>query len=87
MWFGLFWILILIDYCKNFAVLYASSTYYFNSPDEEGNDGSANVMEGVKLAHLKHLGGLAFGALIITIIKIIRILFVYLAKKAVNASG
>jgi len=100
MWFGLIWCLIVIDYSKNFIVLYASSTYYFNSPkselDAEGKqildadgdpkpaepreDGSADVMTGVKLAHFKHLGSICFGALIITIIKVIRFLFVYLSK-------
>lgn len=100
MWFGLIWCLIVIDYSKNFIVLYASSTYYFNSPkselnengeqilDAEGDpkpaepreDGSAEVMEGVKLAHFKHLGSICFGALIITIIKVIRFLFVYVSN-------
>lgn len=103
MWFGLIWLLILIDYSKNFVVLYASATYYFNSPEEQKDDdgktimddegkpktqdGSANVMEGVKLAHFKHLGSIAFGALIITIIKVIRFVFVYLANQFVKASG
>lgn len=41
MWFGLFWSLIAIDYIKNFIVLYASSTYYFNSPKSE-LDGEGN---------------------------------------------
>jgi len=82
--FGLIWILIIIDYCANFIVIYASTTYYFNSPNEEGEDGTADVMEGVKLAHMKHLGTIVFGALIITIIKILRFVFVYLAKKMVE---
>jgi hypothetical protein len=48
-------------------------------PDESGDDGSADVMTGVKLAHFKHLGSICFGSLIITIIKIIKFLFVYLS--------
>lgn len=93
--FGLLWIVITLDYCKNFVILYASSTYYYNSPvpgtkteeNPEGDDGEAEVMEGFKFAHIYHLGGITFAALIITIIKVIRFLFVYLAKKAVAASG
>lgn len=105
MWFGLIWSLIVVDYAKNFIVLFASSTYYFNSPksetdettgetivDGEGNpkillnddgkqeDGSAEVCLGIKLAHFKHLGSICFGACLIAIIKVIRFLFVYLAK-------
>lgn len=41
----------------------------------------------MKLAHWTHLGGITFGALIITIIKVIRFLFVTLANQAVKASG
>jgi hypothetical protein len=44
-------------------------------------------MTGVRLAHMNHLGSIVFGALIIAIIKVIRFLFVYLAKKAVAATG
>jgi len=32
MWFGLIWSLIIVDYAKNFIVLFSASTYYFNSP-------------------------------------------------------
>ena len=39
------------------------------------------------MAHINHFGSICFGALIITIIKVIRFLFVYLAKQAVKASG
>lgn len=107
MWFGLIWSLILVDYVKNWIVLYSASTYYFNSPlcerDEDGKfildhegdpklvepkqDGSAEVMQGVSYAHFKHLGSIAFAACIIAIIKTIRFLFVYVAKKALNATG
>jgi len=56
-------------------------------PLEPRQDGSAEVMLGAKYAHVSHLGSICFGALIITIIKVIRFLFVYLAKKALAASG
>lgn len=107
MWFGLIWSLIVIDYTKNYIVLFSASTYYFNSPksekddnghlilDNDGDpkpvepeqDGEAEVMLGVKFAHRNHLGSICFGALIIAIIKVIRFIFVYLAKKALKASG
>jgi hypothetical protein len=43
MWFGLIWSLIIIDYTKNWIILYASSSYYFNSPTDE-LDGDGNVV-------------------------------------------
>lgn len=46
---------------------------------EPEEDGSAEVMLGAKYAHFNHLGSIAFGALIVTIIKIVRFLFVYIA--------
>lgn len=39
------------------------------------------------MAHLNHLGSIVFGALIIAIIKVITFIFVYVAKKAVSATG
>jgi hypothetical protein len=44
-------------------------------------------MDGVRLAHVKHLGSIIFGALVITIIRVIRFLFVYVAEKMLEATG
>jgi len=44
MWFGLIWFLVILDYCKNFVVLYGAATYYFNSPVEEINEKGEKVM-------------------------------------------
>lgn len=38
MWFGLIWSLVVINYAKNFIVLFSASTYYFNSPKSEKDD-------------------------------------------------
>jgi len=54
---------------------------------EPEEDGEAEVMLAARYAHVKHLGSICFAALIITIIKVIRFLFVYLAKKALAATG
>jgi len=43
MWFGLLWMLIILNYCKNFVVLYASSSYYFNSPVVEVDENGETV--------------------------------------------
>lgn len=32
MWFGLIWMLCILDYAKNFIILVSASTYYYNSP-------------------------------------------------------
>lgn len=85
MFFGIIWICVTIDYCKNMVVLASSCTYYFNSTPEA--DGSADVSLGFRFASWYHLGSLTLGALIIAIIKIIRFLFVYLARKAQNLAN
>jgi len=45
-----------------FITMYACASYYYSS--EGGNDGSANVTEGIKFAYTKHFGSIALGSLI-----------------------
>ena len=85
MLFGILWITAWFEYTSTFIVMTSASTYYFNSNPEK--DGDAEVMVGFKFAYLYHAGSIAFGALIIAIVRFIRIVFLYLAKKAEKASG
>lgn len=73
--FGALWVTAWLNYTSTFITMVSSATYYFNSsPSEEGN---ADVMTGFKFAYLYHLGSIAFGALIIAIIRFIRLIFLY----------
>jgi len=46
MWFGLLWSLMVIDYAKNFIILYGASTYYYNSPKCELDDNGDFILDG-----------------------------------------
>ena len=66
MWAFLFiayvWISMFIIDKMVFITMYACASYYYSS--EGGNDGSANVTEGIKFAYTKHFGSIALGSLI-----------------------
>lgn len=85
MLFGVLWICAWFEYASNFIVMVAASTYYFNS--DAGLEGDAEVMTGVNWAFCYHAGSIAIGAFIIAVIRFIRIVFVYLAQQAEQASG
>lgn len=80
MLFGLLWICAWIKYTNQFICMVSASTYYFNS--DANKDGEAEVGLGFKYAHVYHTGSLAAGSFIIAVIQFIRIVFMYLAKKA-----
>lgn len=63
----------------------SASTYYFNS--NQTTEGSADVMLAVNFAYFKHFGSLALGSFIIAVIEFIRIVFYYIAERAIEASG
>lgn len=85
MLFGILWITSFFNYCSTFVVMVSASTYYFNSSPEE--EGSAEVGLGFDWAFNYHMGSIALGSFIIACIKFIRIVFVYLAQQAEEASG
>lgn len=83
--FGVLWFLALQSAIVRFIAMVSASSYYFSSNKEK--DGSASVMQGFRFAYVHHLGSLALGSFIIALIQLLRILFVYAAQKAKNASG
>jgi len=85
MFFGFLWVNAWLKYSSNFVVMVSASTYYFNSsPNEEGQ---AEVGFAFKCAHVYHTGSIAVGAFIISIIQLIRFIFMQLSKRAAEASG
>jgi len=89
MFFGLLWLLALIDYLSRFIVIVAASTYYFNHTRdmEEENTDAAEVCYGFKCAYFHHFGSIAVGSFIIALIRFIKFIFYYVAKKIEKASG
>lgn len=82
MLFGILWITAFFEYCSTFVVMVSASTYYFNSiPGSETEEGSAEVAAGFKYAFL-HSGSIAIGAFVIAVVRFIRIVVLYLARKA-----
>lgn len=89
MFFGILWLLALFDYASKFIVLVAASTYYFNHTRDmtEENTDAAEVGFGFKCAYFHHFGSLCIGSFIIALIRFIKIVFYYIAKKMESASG
>jgi len=85
MLFGVLWICAWFEYCSTFIVMVSAATYYFNS--DADHEGSAEVGTGFNWAFNYHAGSIAIGAFVIALIRFIRIVFVYLAQQAEQASG
>lgn len=85
MLFGVLWICAWFEYCSTFVVMVSAATYYFNS--DANYDGDAEVGTGFEWAFKYHAGSIAIGAFVIAVIRFIRIVFVYLAQQAEQASG
>ena len=85
MLFGLFWIVSFINSKLSFIAMVSASTYYFNS--NKNKEGEAEVGLGFKFAYLYHIGTLAFGSFIISIISLVRFIFLYAAKSVANSTG
>lgn len=80
--FGIFWLVAWIEYSSRFVVIVGAVTYYFNNHRDQEEEGAAEVSFGFKCAYYYHQGSIAFGAFIIALIRFIKAIFYYLAKKA-----
>jgi len=58
------WILIYLKDSLAYIAMYSSATYYWSYSDASFDHGKAEVMSGVKTAHVNHLGSLALGSFI-----------------------
>jgi len=85
MFFALLWLYAFIEYKTNFIVQVSAASYYFDS--NASNEGSASVGKGFKFAYLNHMGSLAMGSFIIGVIRFVKFVFVYAARKTANMSG
>jgi len=73
------WFTAWLQYTGNFVIMVTASTYYFDCTAENSRQGYGDLSTGFKLAHVNHTGSIAFGALVIAIVRFIRIVFMYLA--------
>lgn len=77
MFFGILWVTAWLDYSCQFVIMVSASSYYFESNAEV--NGEADVGMGFKFAVI-HTGSIAIGSFIIAIVRLIRFLFMYIAK-------
>jgi len=72
MTFGLIWVVFYIQDKTGFICMVSAASYYCTS--NENKEGSASVSTGFRYAYFKHSGSLAFGALVHTIVTVIRMI-------------
>lgn len=88
MFFGYLWIVAWIEYTSRFIVIVGACTYYFNNNRENLNvEAPADIDYGFYTAYVNHMGSIAFGAFIIALIRLIKIIFYYAAKRMSQLSG
>jgi len=86
--FGGYWVMQYISYTGDFIVLDAVAYYYFDHNPENGREGGkANIMNGVKHAHINHAGSIGIASFIMAVIKMIKFLFGYLAERLKKMAG
>jgi len=88
MFFGYLWITAWIEYTSRFIVIMGACTYYFNNSRENmDEEAPADIAYGFQTAYFNHMGSIAFGAFIIALVRFIKYIFYYLAKKLEKQSG
>ena len=89
MGFGIIWLITFIIACNEFVVIVSAITWYYSDktvPDDDGIPGDSDVSTGFKWTFRYHMGSLAFGSLILSIVWIIRALFEYVGEKVIDAA-
>ena len=81
---GMVWISAFIMACNEFAVICAAASWYFSRkdiPDDVGIPGDSDVLQGFKWTFRYHIGTLAFGSFLLTLVWAIRAIFEYIGEK------
>jgi len=86
--FGVIWIMEMCDACQHIVISYAVVLWYYKPIAADGDKKSPwfPVVRGVYNAFVFHLGSLAMGALLITVVRSIQ-LVVWVIKRAANHQG
>lgn len=88
MFFGLLWVTAWIEYTSRFIIIVGASTYYYNNTAENTEvEEQADICYGFQCAYLHHMGSLAMGAFFIALVRFIKYMFYYAAKKMQKATG
>lgn len=90
MTFGIVWMVTFLVACNEFIIIVSAVTWYFSDKtieDDDGIPGDSDVRYGFWWAFRYHLGSLAFGSLLLTIVWFIRAIFEYIGTKVADATG
>jgi hypothetical protein len=85
--FGLFWISAFIIGCSQFIIAATVGLWYFNQGGDSDQKVSHTILQSYKWIFRYHMGSIAFGAAVIAIMQMIKILFEYARRKIEKASG
>ena len=77
--FGLFWVGAFIIGCSQFIIAACTVEWYFACTGDKAGD--ASVLKATRWIYRYHMGSIAFGALIIAIMQMIKLTFEYIRKK------
>ena len=84
MWFMIIWIGMFIISMNEFVIIVSTVTWYFSRkdiPDDDGIPGDSQVWRGYTWSFRYHLGSLAFGSMVLSVVWLIHWFFEYLGKK------
>jgi len=87
---GMVWLSAFLIAANEFVVIVSTCTWYFSRkdiPDDDGIPGDAEVYKGFWWSIRYHVGTLAFGSFILTLVWLIRVIFEYIGEKMQEASG
>jgi len=88
--FGFFWILAFLIACNEFVVIVSAITWYYSDktiPDDDGIPGDADLRTGFWWTLRYHMGSLACGSFILSLVWLIRIVFEYVGDTMHGAVG
>ena len=85
MWIIGIWINTFLSNSVGYVACVGASSYYFSSNSQK--EGSAEISLGFKWASVTNMGSLAFGAFLVTLMKIIRALAEQGQQNGNNAGG
>lgn len=85
--FGMFWISAFIIGCAQFIIAAVCSLWYFAQGGNSDDKAKASMRMGFKWIFRYHVGSIAFGAMLIAIMQMIKLIFEYAARKIEKASG
>ena len=79
--FGLFWISAFIIGCSQFIIAATAAIWYFSVGADSDSKAKGSFLTAYKWIFRYHMGSIAFGALIIAIMQMIKLMFEYFRRK------